>query len=179
MLLLLLLLLLILINVVSSYVPVPVRSGQVLHDSSYSFILKTLSTTEPPPTKKKSFWEEFRDIFFGNYHFISIQFISFQFNSIHYHYHYLQGAFTDAFNTKEDKTKNVTPLNYANIKEGIFSKHKANSNWRNDDIIKNFASKYIPEYRKSIKTARLLRRLEDLDEGELLESLDEYMNILQ
>jgi hypothetical protein len=70
-------------------------------------------------------------------------------------------------------------LNYANIKEGIFSKHKANSNWRNDDIIKNFASKYIPEYRKSIKTARLLRRLEDLDEGELLESLDEYMDILQ
>ena len=70
-------------------------------------------------------------------------------------------------------------MNYANIKEGIFSKHKANSNWRNDDIIKNFASKYIPEYRKSIKTARLLRRLEDLDEGELLESLDEYMDILQ
>jgi len=65
--LLLLLILLILINVVSSYVPVPVRSGKVLHDRSFKkIILKTLSTTEPPPTKKKSFWEEFRDIFFGN-----------------------------------------------------------------------------------------------------------------
>jgi len=70
-------------------------------------------------------------------------------------------------------------LNYANIKEGIFNKHKANSNWRNDDIIKNFASKYIPEYRKSVKTARLLSRLEELDENELLESLDEYMNVLE
>jgi len=72
--LLLILILSILINVVTSYVPV--RNVKVLHDvSPHSFILKTLSTTEPPPTKKKGFWEEFRDIFFGNYHFISIQFI--------------------------------------------------------------------------------------------------------
>ena len=70
-------------------------------------------------------------------------------------------------------------MNYANIKEGIFSRHKANKNWRNDDIIKNFAEKFIPDYKNSIKTARLLSRLEDLDESELLESLDEYMNILQ
>jgi hypothetical protein len=72
--LLLILILSILINVVTSYVPV--RNVKVLHDvSPHSFILKTLSTTEPPPTKKKGFWEEFRDIFFGNYHFNSFQFI--------------------------------------------------------------------------------------------------------
>ena len=84
-LLLLILLILILINIVTSYVPA--RNVKVLHDvSPHSFIiLKTLSTTEPPPTKKKGFWEEFRDIFFGiiiSYHIVSIQFNSIQFNII-------------------------------------------------------------------------------------------------
>lgn len=113
------------------------------------FIFKA-STTEDPPKNKKSWWEEFTSMFFD--------------------------IIPSAMRVPAPDNDGLK--NYANIKEGVFSKHKANSKWSNDDIIENFASHYIPDYRKSSKTQKLFDKLGDLDEMELLDSLDEYSVML-
>lgn len=58
-------------------------------------------------------------------------------------------------------------------------RYKQQSNWSKQDIIDNFTASFIPDAKEGEKTSRLFKRLSQLEEDDLLSSLDEYATVVQ